>query len=223
MKESLGNYLDWILEPSSQDKLASCGKHTQITLYSNNNVQLIRFYCHRWDCPNCSTKKRDAIRKEIMDVSPYWWKVDLNVRSYQAVQKQINRAGAKYIALGTGENTTVFVDKKLADSIEEILKQPSEFRQRRFKHSRDLFQRRKSLETDVHLKQRVMVNESVRKLMERFSSKGYSANISSGGYYIDLGEDAEAALKEVLSEIKSQVEYRTVHKKADQMSNEADE
>ena len=184
MKEKASNYLNWIQEPRPQDKLSSCGKHTQITLYSNNSVQLIRSYCHRWDCPNCSKKKREAIRKEIMDVSTWWWKFDPKGRSYQAVQKQIKRAGAKYIALGTGPDTTIFVNmklenseivafQKLADLIEEILNQPSKTRERKFKHSQGLFSVDKSLETDIHLKLKVMVNENVGKLKERFKSKGY--------------------------------------------------
>ena len=227
MKENTSNYLDWIQEPRPSDKLSSCGKHTQITLYSNNNVQLIRFYCHRWDCPNCSKKKREAIRKEIMDVSTWWWKFDPKGRSYQAVQKLIKRAGAKYIALGTGAGTTIFVNmklenseivafQKLADSIEEILKQPSMTRERKFKYSLGLFPAEKSVETDAHLKLKVMVNENVGKLKERFKSKGYSASGGFQEYYIDLGEDAENVLSEVLSEIKDQVEYQTVSKKADQ-------
>ena len=227
MKEKASNYLDWIQEPRPQDKLSSCGKHTQITLYSNNSVQLIRFYCHRWDCPNCSKKKREAIRNEIMDVSTWWWKFDPKGRSYQAVQKQIKRAGAKYIALGTGSDTTFFVNmnledneivafQKLADLIEEILNQPSKTRERKFKHSQGLFSVDKSLETDIHLKLKVMVNENVGKLKERFKSKGYSPNGGFQEYYIDLGEDAESVLAEVLSELENQVEYQTVYKKADQ-------
>jgi len=227
MKENTTNYLNWITEPSPQDKLSSCGKHTQITLYSNNSIQLIRFYCHRWDCPNCSKKKREAIRKEIMDVSTWWWKFDPKGRSYQAVQKQIKRAGAKYIALGTGSDTTIFVNmklddseivafQKLADLIEEILNQPSKQRERKFKHSQGLFSVNNSPETDIHLKLRVMVNENIRKLVERFSSKGYSYNSGSRGYYVDLEENAKSVLSEVLSEIKNLVEYQTVYKKADQ-------
>ena len=132
MEEESTNYLAWILEPSSKDRLSSCGKHTQIILYSNNRAQLTRFYCHRWDCPNCSKKNIEAIRKKMMDYSSYWYKIDFKGRNYSAVQKEIKRAGAEYVALGTGANTTIFVNKKLdntefvgfqklADTIEEIL------------------------------------------------------------------------------------------------------
>ena len=61
-----------------------------------------------------------------------------------------------------------------------------------------------------------MVNENIRKLVERFSSKGYSYNSGSRGYYVDLEENAKSVLSEVLSEIKNLVEYQTVYKKADQ-------
>jgi hypothetical protein len=226
MEQESSSYSDWILESSSQDKLASCGKHTQITLYSNNNVQLTRFYCHRWDCENCSAKKREIIVKEIMDVSKWWWKIDLKGRSYQAVQKQIKRAGAEYIALGTGADTTIFVNKKLddteivafqklADLIEEILKQPSEYRQRRFKHSRGLFQTEKKPESNVHLEMEAIINESVKKLIEIFRSKGYSFSTGFTGYHADLGHDARSKLEEILDGIKSKIEYKKEYKKPD--------
>lgn len=167
-----------------------------------------------------------------MDVSTWWWKFDPKGRSYQAVQKQIKRAGAKYIALGTGSDTTIFVNmklddseivafQKLADLIEEILKQPSKQRERKFKHSLGLFPAAKSVETDAHLKLKVMVNENVGKLKERFKSKGYSASGGFQEYYIDLGEDAESVLAEVLSELESQVEYQTVYKKTDQNKSDS--
>jgi hypothetical protein len=227
MEEELSNYLDWITEPSKKDKLSSCGKHTQITLYTNNTIQLIRFYCHRWDCPNCSQKKRAAISKKIFEVSPYWWKINLKGRSYQAVQKQIKRAGAEYIALGTGDNTEIFVNKKLddaeiiafqklADSIEEILKQPAQPGEHRFKHSRGLFPTEDKSDPITHLKMNVMVNEPISKLTDRFARKGYPSSGGIGGYYIDLGEQAEAVLNGVLSEIKEHVEYKIEHQNTGQ-------
>jgi hypothetical protein len=167
-----------------------------------------------------------------MDVSTWWWKFDPKGRSYQAVQKQIKRAGAKYIALGTGPDTTIFVNmklddseivafQKLADLIEETLKQPSKQRERKFKHSLGLFPAEKSVETDAHLKLKVMVNENVGKLKERFKSKGYSASGGFQEYYIDLGENAESVLAEVLSELENQVEYQTVYKKTDQTKSDS--
>jgi hypothetical protein len=171
-------------------------------------------------------KEREIIVKEIMDVSPYWWTINLCGRSYESVQKQIKRAGAQYIALGTGANMTIFVNKnlddtkvvasqKLADSIEEILKEPSEYRQRRFKHSRGLFQPEKKPESNVHLEMEAIVNESVNKLIEIFRSKGYSFSSGFSGYYADLGEDAKNKLDGILDGMKNKIEYKKEYKKPD--------
>jgi hypothetical protein len=66
--------LDWILEPSSDDKKANCGRLTQITIFTpNGTVSVKAFYCHRYDCPRCVAERKKQVVDKILGHSTFWY------------------------------------------------------------------------------------------------------------------------------------------------------
>ncbi|MBN2239023.1 MAG: hypothetical protein JW712_04560 [Dehalococcoidales bacterium] len=188
--------LDWLTEPSTADKVANCGKLTQITIYSNGTVMVRAFYCHRYDCPQCFAKRKVEIKSKIMKVSKFWFMTLTDEDHFSAVKKRITRTGEKYCAVGRGdnilvltlhkvlENTRVVGMEHLENLIDKHLDCEYNYRKRRLRHSRGLFPSEKKSLNTIHIKRRYATIEPLLAVVERFTNDGYNQQTASGEYYL---------------------------------------
>lgn len=143
--------LDWILEPSPNDKKANCGRLTQITVYTNGTVSVKAFYCHRYDCPRCSAERKKQVVGKILGHSTFWYVRVIGESELSAARKKVKRSGDVYCAVGAGNDVLLltkkptFPDSRLVamDLLKELVEQHLEcgysYRHRRFRHSNGLF------------------------------------------------------------------------------------
>lgn len=177
--------LDWVRAPTPEDKRELCGKVTQIVEYTNGTVGIMAFYCHRWDCERCEAERKKVITQQIMNTLPYWFMMVIENRRYSAVTKRVNRAGAKYFALGTGENVLALTNRKVFKESKPVygenlhrliylyLDCPYSYRHRRFRHSRGLFPKT-GTPTTAHIRRKIAVTKSKEHIVATLEVNGYS-------------------------------------------------
>jgi hypothetical protein len=194
MLATLPSILDWKLAPTPSDRLTSCGKLTHITEYTNSTIQVMKFFCHRWDCPTCKAASIERTASKIMKFSPIWYTKTVGIDEFSAMQKRIQRSDAIYCGVGVEKillltNRPILPDMelkhggKLKELISAYLDQPSGYRERRFRHSNNLFPKKEP--STVHIKRRITVKETVLNVVGKLKSNGYvSSNILPGVHYL---------------------------------------
>lgn len=192
--------LDWITTPTSQDKTKVCGKVTQLTEYVNGTIGIVVFYCHRWDCVHCREASKKTIISKIMKKSMLWYTATIDANDYGAVTKRINRAGSKYVAVGSGSTILILTDKSVIEGsklmskinleplIDHYLDSESQYdyRHRRFRHSEGLFPAAKPINTEnTRVKRRIAVDRAKKDVITGLVDKGYmSVNHTSSVEYM---------------------------------------
>jgi hypothetical protein len=143
----------WGLEEPGEERKRACGKGTHITVYTNGMIALMRFMCHRWDCPTCSAEQLKKIKNIILTYCSTWYVTLIGSEKYIAITKRIRRSGAKYLAIGWYEVWMIFTDKQVSkdfrppfskDLLERLIDvvvkdAPYESRSRRIRFSRNFF------------------------------------------------------------------------------------
>lgn len=180
--------LDWVTEPSSVDKKTNCGKFSQITIFVNGTVSVKAFYCHRYDCLKCGVDRRKEIVDTIMKYKPLWYAISTTESEYSAMVKRVNRAGAKYCAIGSGDKILVLTPNKVIESseltglaklknlIEDHLDCPYAYKSHIFRHSNGLFPPKPKSIMPIHIKRRYAVSKSPEVMVGELERAGYISN-----------------------------------------------
>ena len=187
--------LDWVLAPTPLEKMKACGSVTQITEFSNGTIGIMTFYCHRWDCEHCRQASKQSIINKIMKKSLLWYTKPIEASKYQAIRKRVVRAGAQYVAIGSGDEILMLTDKPVLEGakllsklqleplIERYLESESQYdyRHRRFRHSEGLFPPTKPASINIHIKRKIALDKPKKDVIAGLGDKGYmSTNIGIG-------------------------------------------
>lgn len=212
--------LDWVLAPTPRDKIAGCGKVTQITEFSNGTVGVMTFYCHRWDCEHCRQVSKRMVIDKVLKKSVLWYAIPINSSKYDATRKRIVRADAKYVAIGSGDEILMLTDKPVLEDckllskvhleplIDRYLEAESQYdyRHRRFRHSAGLFSAAQPTTNSTHIKRKVAVDRSKKDVISGLENKGYASTTHTGGVdYMrpyKAHSSLDSALKDDVNKIK---------------------
>ena len=211
--------LDWFRAPSPQDKKEACGRVTQIVEYTNGTVGVMAFYCHRWDCPTCEANRREEIKRQISSARSFWFMKVIDDMKYSAVAKRVKRAGAKYCALGRGENVLMLTTRKVFEDSSSVYGEklsrlidlflescPYAYRRRKFRHSKDLFLKKGTSITPVHIKRKIAVMKSREYILASLEDNGYLITNREGDVaYMRPISSKEEALESALEKDKEMV------------------
>jgi hypothetical protein len=137
--------------------------------------------------------KQEIINK-IMKKSLLWYAIPIDSSKYQAIRKRIARAGAKYAAIGSGDEILMLTDKPVLKEsrllskphLESLIEQyldlesPYDYRHKRFRHSAGLFPLTQS-KMDIHIKRKVAVDKPKKDVVSDLGEKGYFISTNSRG------------------------------------------
>ena len=218
MVEQSVTMLDMVLDPSPQEKLAKCGSVTLINIYNNGTIGVRTFFCHRWDCPRCGSRRRQEIQDDIKNVSPIWFSTTINDDNYQATRKRIKRAGASYCAVGRGEvlmltNRPILEDSgmvggdELLDLIDKHLDCPYHHRQRLVRHSNGLFPPKCPPPSSIHIKRKIAVADKKEAVIGKLLQKEFYPTGELGDEYFLRGTGSKVDVEAIISQDMGHIEW----------------
>jgi len=109
------------LDPGPKEKLQACGKKTLLVTYEvwrdsgpDEMVEIMVYRCHVWIVRYAHKSELRLLKIECCK-STKWYAQEVPAINYGAMKKRIERAGAIYCALGTGDNWLFLTDKPIGE------------------------------------------------------------------------------------------------------------